>query len=273
MWIFILMVYPKGHVIDNSGKACKKKVVDTGASDEVNLIIVGKLEVTSDYPKNKKGESTKNKIAKKGETIYYIPLNDSDEWYFKVESKKNSRNNIIWKRHKEELLSHGRNVGFWRYRQQGQRKGLFGPGSSAAECFKIPFGLKVDDHKPSGVWIAANYYREVMLPEVDNSSCEIKPEIIDGDPIDEIKSNPQPVQQLVSYDPYNLYMQWISQYIQNIYPHYYGRCWVVPDLSLQPREQQQVPHDLYMQSVWQCIQDDNDLLTTSNCYWEVPRLS
>lgn len=155
----------KGHIIDNDGDAYLKNVETTGDLTGSRAIPIGVVEVTSTFYKCHDGKSkNKEKIADDGDKIYYICADDREYLWFKVESKVEPRNEVLWRRTKNEVMKHGDEVMITVWELQAEMRGMFYSKDVRSECFFVPFGILNKFYKPSGVWISNKYYREVMTP-------------------------------------------------------------------------------------------------------------
>ena len=120
----------------------------------------------------------KEKIAIKGDKIAIIlaPVKksegeepkeeDASSYVFIVKSanESDSRNNVIWRRSKEEVERHCNPC----IRERGILEvfgeyGSFGPKNSRKNCFSICFG-QYKSGNPANVLISADYYYTVMVP-------------------------------------------------------------------------------------------------------------
>lgn len=187
--------YKREHTMNDNGEAKLNDITDVESIDLTCPILLCVLEVVSTFHRS---INTKERIADVGDKIHYIYSEISKKLLFRVESKIRCRNNIFFRRSREEVLGHCNSSSALIYRPQSQEKGVFYSDGIQSECFSIPFGTLHKVQKPVRVWISTKYYMETIVPFMNQLGHEVNL----GEILSQLERSrsPLPPQQIVPID-------------------------------------------------------------------------
>lgn len=161
------------HIIDSNGEACFGSARAKMVTNKTIQILIGVIEITSSiYRPNERNGTSQYRIAGEGEKVSYIFCGDSEYCWFKTKSRRSTRNNIVWRRKKEEVLEHGKEYKKKTIDVNVQKLGEFGPKGSSSACFLVPFGILHRTRREAGIWISTEFYNEKMLHHIASFEIE-----------------------------------------------------------------------------------------------------
>ena len=153
-------------VIDDTGEACLGTIFPTKPVDFICKVLVTSLKVTSIIPRCMNGTKCRDRIAQEGETVWFVWNGENENVWMKTDSRYDSRDSILHRLPRSCVMEHGEDQETSVLEVRVQQLGEFSPKKSRGKCFLVPFGLIRDKREPTGVWVSAKYYREVMVPHI-----------------------------------------------------------------------------------------------------------
>lgn len=159
---------PRMSVINDKGEACLGSVRTTGRTDAMYSIPVTVLKGTS-VMRRCKTDKTKDRKFEEGEPVECIWNGESNKVWLKAQSRHNSRDGILYRCKRKDVMDHAEEVGMSVLNVRVQKLGVFGAKRSQSKCFFVPFGkARSNNRKDTGVWVSTKYYNEVMVPQVNS---------------------------------------------------------------------------------------------------------